>query len=85
VCSVRFMGRDNEPQDASCRFAALSRAYSRYPSVAPGGNLGQIALGHATPEFKRVLMRFAAGEIRTEPVATVLMRAPGIWRASARC
>jgi peptidyl-prolyl cis-trans isomerase C len=51
-------------------FAALARAYSRCPSAAQGGNLGQITRGQTTPEFERALMALAPGEFCAEPVAT---------------
>ena len=34
-------------------FATLAKAYSRCPSAAQGGNLGQITTGQTTPEFER--------------------------------
>ena len=51
-------------------FAALAKAYSRCPSAAQGGNLGQISDGQTTPEFERALGDIAAGELCAEPVAT---------------
>ncbi len=51
-------------------FAALARAYSRCPSAAQGGNLGQITRGQTTPEFERALMTLAPGQLCAEPVAT---------------
>jgi peptidyl-prolyl cis-trans isomerase C len=51
-------------------FAALARAYSRCPSAAQGGNLGQLTRGQTTPEFERALLALAPGELCAEPVAT---------------
>jgi peptidyl-prolyl cis-trans isomerase C len=51
-------------------FAALARAYSRCPSAAQGGNLGQITRGQTTPEFEQALMALMPGELCVEPVAT---------------
>lgn len=51
-------------------FAALARAYSRCPSAAQGGNLGQITRGQTTPEFEQALMALKPGELCAEPVAT---------------
>jgi peptidyl-prolyl cis-trans isomerase C len=51
-------------------FAALARAYSRCPSGAQGGNLGQITRGQTTPEFEQALFSLAPGELSAEPVAT---------------
>jgi peptidyl-prolyl cis-trans isomerase C len=51
-------------------FAALARAYSRCPSAAQGGNLGQITRGQITPEFEQALMVLKPGELCAEPVAT---------------
>jgi peptidyl-prolyl cis-trans isomerase C len=57
-------------QDNPDSFATLARAYSRCPSAAQGGNLGQITRGQTTPEFERALVSLAAGELCAEPVAT---------------
>ena len=51
-------------------FAALARAYSRCPSAAHAGNLGQITRGQTTPEFEAALLRLAPGEIGAAPVET---------------
>ena len=51
-------------------FAALAQAYSRCPSAAQGGNLGQLTQGQTTPEFERALLALAPGETCAEPVAT---------------
>jgi peptidyl-prolyl cis-trans isomerase C len=51
-------------------FAALARAYSRCPSAAQGGNLGQLTRGQTTPEFEQALMVLKPGELCAEPVAT---------------
>lgn len=51
-------------------FAALAQAYSRCPSAAQGGNLGQITRGQTTPEFEQVLTALEPGELCAEPVAT---------------
>jgi peptidyl-prolyl cis-trans isomerase C len=51
-------------------FAALARAYSRCPSAAQGGNLGQVTAGQTTPEFEQALMALTPGELCAEPVAT---------------
>jgi peptidyl-prolyl cis-trans isomerase C len=57
-------------QDNPGCFAALARAYSRCPSGAQGGNLGQITRGQTTPEFEQALLSLAPGELSIEPVAT---------------
>jgi len=51
-------------------FAALAQAYSRCPSGAQGGNLGQLTRGQTTPEFERALTALQPGETCAEPVAT---------------
>ena len=51
-------------------FAALARAYSRCPSAAQGGNLGQITRGQTTAAFERALTALAPGELCGDPVAT---------------
>lgn len=51
-------------------FAALARAYSRCPSAAQGGNLGQITRGQTTPEFEAAMIALAPGEIGATPVET---------------
>lgn len=51
-------------------FATMARAYSRCPSAAQGGNLGQITRGQTTPEFERGLLALAPGELCVEPVET---------------
>jgi peptidyl-prolyl cis-trans isomerase C len=51
-------------------FATLARAYSRCPSAAQGGNLGQITAGQTTPEFEQALVALSPGELCAEPVAT---------------
>ena len=51
-------------------FAALARAYSRCPSAAQDGNLGQLTRGQTTPEFERALFALAPGETCAAPVAT---------------
>jgi peptidyl-prolyl cis-trans isomerase C len=51
-------------------FADLARAYSRCPSGAHGGNLGQVTRGQTTPEFEQAMIKLAPGEIGAEPVAT---------------
>jgi len=51
-------------------FAALAQAYSRCPSAAQGGNLGQITRGQTTPEFEAAMMALTPGEIGAEPAAT---------------
>jgi len=51
-------------------FAALAQAYSRCPSAAQGGNLGQLTQGQTTPEFEQALLALAPGETGAEPVAT---------------
>lgn len=51
-------------------FAVLARAYSRCPSAAQGGNLGQITCGQTTPEFEQALLALRPGELCAEPVAT---------------
>jgi peptidyl-prolyl cis-trans isomerase C len=51
-------------------FAALARAYSRCPSAAQDGNLGQITEGQTTAEFEQALFALAPGQLCAEPVAT---------------
>jgi peptidyl-prolyl cis-trans isomerase C len=51
-------------------FATLAQAYSRCPSAAQGGNLGQITAGQTTPEFEQALVALSPGELCTKPVAT---------------
>jgi peptidyl-prolyl cis-trans isomerase C len=51
-------------------FVALARAYSRCPSAAQGGNLGQITRGQTTPEFEQALFSLAPGELSAAPIAT---------------
>lgn len=51
-------------------FAALARAYSRCPSAAQGGNLGQVTRGQTTLEFERAMLTLHPGEITDEPVET---------------
>jgi peptidyl-prolyl cis-trans isomerase C len=51
-------------------FAMLARAYSRCPSAAQGGNLGQITAGQTTPEFEQALLALMPGALCAEPVAT---------------
>ncbi len=51
-------------------FATLAQAYSRCPSAAQGGNLGQITAGQTTPEFEQALMALEPGQLCAEPVAT---------------
>jgi peptidyl-prolyl cis-trans isomerase C len=51
-------------------FAALAQAYSRCPSAAQGGNLGQITAGQTTPEFEQALFALAPGQLCEAPVAT---------------
>ena len=64
---VRRWPRCSENPDC---FAALARAYSRCPSAAQGGNLGQITRGQTTPEFEQALLALKPGELCAEPVAT---------------
>lgn len=51
-------------------FAAFARAYSRCPSAAQGGNLGQITSGQTTKEFERALALMQPGETASQPVET---------------
>lgn len=51
-------------------FAALARAYSRCPSAAQGGNLGQITAGQTTPEFEQTLIALEPGKLCATPVET---------------
>jgi peptidyl-prolyl cis-trans isomerase C len=57
-------------QESPDGFATLARAYSRCPSGAQDGNLGQVTRGQTTPEFERALLALAPGELCAEPVAT---------------
>lgn len=51
-------------------FSDLAGAYSRCPSAAQGGNLGQITRGQTTPEFEQAMLKLAPGEIGDDPVET---------------
>lgn len=51
-------------------FADMAQAYSRCPSAAQGGNLGQLTTGQTTPEFEQALMALAPGQLCEAPVAT---------------
>ena len=51
-------------------FAMLAQAYSRCPSAAQGGNLGQITTGQTTPEFEQALFALDPGQLCETPVAT---------------
>ena len=51
-------------------FAALAQTYSRCPSAAQGGNLGQVTRGQTTPEFETAMLKLAPGEIGDAPVET---------------
>ena len=51
-------------------FAMLAQAYSRWPSAAQGGNLGQITAGQTTPEFEDALVALEPGQMCDAPVAT---------------
>lgn len=51
-------------------FATMAQAYSRCPSAAQGGNLGQITAGQTTPEFEQALMALSPGQLCEAPVAT---------------
>jgi len=51
-------------------FAALAQAYSRCPSAAQGGNLGQLTRGQTTPEFEEAMIALSPGETCAAPVAT---------------
>jgi len=51
-------------------FAMLAQAYSRCPSAAQGGNLGQITAGQTTPEFEEALVALEPGQMCDAPVAT---------------
>jgi peptidyl-prolyl cis-trans isomerase C len=51
-------------------FATMAQAYSRCPSAAQGGNLGQITAGQTTPEFEQALVALEPGQLCAEPVAT---------------
>jgi peptidyl-prolyl cis-trans isomerase C len=52
------------------RFAELAQAYSRCPSAAQGGNLGQITTGQTTPEFEQALIALEPGQLCETPIAT---------------
>ena len=51
-------------------FATLAQAYSRCPSAAQGGKLGQITAGQTTPEFEQALFALEPGQLCEAPVAT---------------
>jgi peptidyl-prolyl cis-trans isomerase C len=57
-------------QESPDSFAALAQAYSRCPSAAQGGNLGQLTKGQTTPEFERALLALTPGELCAAPVET---------------
>ena len=46
------------------------KPYSRCPSAAQGGNLGQITAGQTTPEFEQALFALEPGQLCEAPVAT---------------
>jgi len=56
--------------DSPESFGAMAQAYSRCPSAAQGGKLGQITRGQTTPDFEQALMTLRPGELCAEPVAT---------------
>ncbi len=51
-------------------FAALAQTYSRCPSAAQGGNLGQVTEGQTTPEFEQALTMLEPGQLCKAPVET---------------
>ena len=51
-------------------FATLAQAYSRCPSAAQGGNLGQLTLDQVTAEFADALETMTVGELCLTPVET---------------
>jgi peptidyl-prolyl cis-trans isomerase C len=51
-------------------FTSLAQAYSRCPSAAQGGNLGQLTAGQTTPDFEQAMIALQPGELCAEPVAT---------------
>ena len=57
-------------QDNPDSFGAMAKAYSRCPSAAQGGNLGQITTGQTTPEFEQALIALAPGALCETPVET---------------
>jgi peptidyl-prolyl cis-trans isomerase C len=57
-------------QDNPDCFEAMAKAYSRCPSAAQGGNLGQITTGQTTPEFEQALIALSPGELCEVPVVT---------------
>lgn len=57
-------------QDNPDCFEAMAKAYSRCPSAAQGGNLGQITTGQTTPEFEQALIALSPGELCEAPVVT---------------
>lgn len=65
--AISVLGAVQENPDS---FAALARAYSRCPSGAQGGNLGQITLGQTTPDFERAMIALSPGEFCRQPVET---------------
>jgi peptidyl-prolyl cis-trans isomerase C len=50
------------------RFAEFARTFSRCPSAASGGHLGQLLPGDTTPEFEAALSRLAEGEMTASPI-----------------
>lgn len=57
-------------QESPEAFATLAQAYSRCPSAAQGGNLGQLTLDQVTPEFADALETMTAGELCLTAVET---------------
>jgi peptidyl-prolyl cis-trans isomerase C len=65
VCAERLLALVKEDP---ARFAELAAAHSACPSASAGGSLGQLTKGDTTPEFERVLLHLAPGEMTTAPV-----------------
>ena len=51
-------------------FSVLAKKFSSCPSAANGGDLGEIALGKADPEFEEAVLKLKPGETGFIPVRT---------------
>lgn len=51
-------------------FEDLAKKYSKCPSAAQGGNLGEVALSRLDEDFADATMLLKTGEISSKPVRT---------------